>query len=297
MAIRFDLAKLEVLDQPVALVDNVIQAFSMAGGYHSRAGQSGISDTGSLIYAECGIPPDPKNSLVWVDQSGQEQPATTLQFAFHMPRLSPDGKRIAYITTGLEQQVWIYDLTKGTNSRLTREGRACWPIWTPDGTRVLFTWHKSLATNLFWQPYDGSSAMERLTSSENNHWPASWSPGGQILIFVQTPPGAGRLISTLDVRTGRVTPLPQLQPGTNPDLSPDGHWIAYDSNESKRDEVYVRPFPGLDRKYQVSNQGGTQPLWARNGKQLFYRRQDQVWAVTVRTDRKFTTSEPRLLFE
>ena len=297
MAVRFDPARLEV-GQPVALVENVMQGFHVAATNNTCAGQFGISDTGSLIYAAGGIVPDRKNSLVWVDQRGTERPAMALQFPFIAPRISPDGQRIAYATMGRESQVYVYDLVRGTNSRLTGEGIVIRPIWSPDGKRLLFGWKRSLTFSLFWQPYDGSSPMERLTTSEYEQWPGSWSSDGKTVALVEAHADTGSDIAVLDVPSGRVTPFLNSQSNESfPDFSPDGRWMAYTSDESKRDEVYVRAFPGPGMKEQVSSEGGKEPLWARNGKQLFYRRQDQVWVVDVRTDGGFALSKPRLLFE
>ena len=298
MAVRFDLARLEVIGQPAALVDNVMQAFHWSVYANTGAGQFGISDTGSLIYAAGGIVPDRKNSLVWVDQRGTEQPVTALQFPFLSPRFSPDGLRIAYATMGRESQVYVYDLVRGTNSRLTGEGIAIRPIWAPDGKRLLFGWKRSLAFSLFWQPYDGSSPMERLTSSEYEQWPGSWSSDGKTVALVEAHPDTGSDIAVLDVPSRRVTPFLNSEfDEAYPEFSPDGRWIAYTSDESERSEVYVRAFPGPGMKQQVSSEGGYEPLWARNGKQLFYRRQDKIWVVDVRTDGGFAMSKPRLLFE
>ena len=298
MAVRFDLARLETVGQPVALVENVMQAFGTNGNYNTGAGQFGISDAGSLIYATGGIVPDQKNSLVWVDQKGIEQPVTAIQFPFYSPRLSPDGQRIAYYTLGREVQVWVYDIGRGTNSRLTREGRVSAVIWTPEGKRLLFSWRRSLVQNLFWQPYDGSSPMERFTTSEFEQRPGSCSSDGKTVALVETHPDTGNDIAILDVPSGRVRPFLNSQLNErHPIFSPDSRWIAFASNESKSDEVYVRPFPGPGMKYQVSSEGGVEPLWARNGKQLFYRRQDQVWIVDVQTNGDFAISKPRLLFE
>jgi serine/threonine-protein kinase len=273
MAVRFDLARLRVIGQPFPLVENVMQAFSNDSGYNTGAGQFCISDTGSLIYAAGALPPPPNNSLVWMDQRGIEQPVTALQFPFSRPRLSPDGQRIAYHTSGQKRQVWVYDLGTGTNSPLTGEGLAFIPIWAPDGKRLLFGWQESRVSNLFWQPYDGSSPMERLTTSEHDQYVGSWAKDGKTVALVEWPLGANPDIAVLDVRSGRVTPFLNSQfMEMYPDFSPDGRWIAYTSDESKRDEVYVRPFPGPGMKYPVSNEGGVEPLWARNYKQLFYRR-------------------------
>jgi Tol biopolymer transport system component len=237
-----------------------------------------------------------------------EQPVTDQLLHYSLPRLSPDGRKIAYRTYGREWQVWVYDLNRGTTSRLTTEGRADYPTWAPDGKRLLFSWRESVAGNLFWQPYDGSSPMERLTTSERTQYAGSWSPDGKTVALVEESPeekmkiGYQWDINMLDVGTGRVTPF--LNSPFNeryPDFSPDGRWIAYTSDESNREEVYVRPFPGPGMKYLISSEGGREPLWAKDGKQLYYRRLDtepnQVWAVDVRTDGGFAAAKPRLLFD
>jgi Tol biopolymer transport system component len=300
MAVRFDLARLEVIGQPVALAENVMQAFSTADSFNTGAGQFGISDIGSLIYAPGVIVQDSRDSLVWVDQRGEEQPVTDLRFNCFAPRLSPDGQKIACATLGREGQVWVYDLATGTNSPLTAEGRANYPIWAPDGKRVLFSWHRSLADNLFWQPYDRSAPIERLTTSEYMQIPGSWSPDGKTVAFEEFLPDKGMYISMLEVSSGRVTPFlksPTPVDEMFPEFSPDGRWMAYSSNESKRFEIYVQPFPGPGMRYPVSSEGGVMPVWAKNGKQLYYIWQDQVWVVDVRTDGGFATSKPRLLFK
>jgi serine/threonine-protein kinase len=192
----------------------------------------------------------------------------------------------------------VYDLIRGTNSRLTGEGWSFYAIWTPDGKRLLFSWGKSTADSLFWLPYDGSSQMERLTTSENGQRPGSWSPDGKTLAFVDGHPDTGSDIALLDVSLKRVTSFINSQyEEWYPEISPDGRWMAYTSDESNRQEVYIRPFPGPGMKQQVSSEGGSEPLWARNGKQLFYRWLDQVWVVDVQVDGGLTTGKPRLLFE
>jgi Tol biopolymer transport system component len=298
MAVRFDAVNLKVVGQPSPIVDNVMQTFVAWGGNNTGAGQFSISDSGSLVYAAGGVLPDMQNSLVWVDQRGSEQPVAPLRFPFQAPRLSPDGQRIAYVTQGREWQVFIYDLNTDTNSRLTHEGMSARAIWTPDGERIIFHWRESSASNLFSQPYDGSSPMERLTTSDDPQYIGSWSSDGKTLALVESHSNAGHDIALLEISSGRMRPFLNSQFNeTFPEFSPDGRWIAYASDESGREEVYVRPFPAPGMKHQMSSQGGIQPLWARNGRQLFYRWKDQVWAVDIRTDGGFSTGKPRLLFE
>jgi serine/threonine protein kinase len=298
MAVRFDQAGLRIIGQPVALVENVRQTFSGNSGANTAAGQFAISETGSLIYAEGGIDKPLMNSLVWLDLTGIEQEVTPLRFPYEGPRLSPDGKRIAYLARIRNWQSYVYDLERNTNSRLIGEGVASFPIWSPDGNRLMFGWIRLRTQNLYQQEYDGSSPMERVTTSEFTQDAGSWSSDGQKVALVEAHPDTGNDIAILDTPSGLVTPFLDSQFDERyPDFSPNGHWIAYTSDESNRDEVYVRAFPGPGIKLQVSSQGGIQPLWARSGKQLFYRWGDQVWGVEVRTEGNFTVGKPHLLFE
>jgi Tol biopolymer transport system component len=305
MVVPFDLDRLEVTGQPVPAVANIAQALNISSlAYDTAAGQFSISASGSMVYAGGGIPPDSQNSLVWVDRQGKAETIAPFKAPFIAPRLSPDGQRIAYSTVGMERNAWIFDLNRGTATRLTSEGLAAWVIWTPDGQRVVFGWHKTLVRNIYWQPVDGSSPMERLTQSEYNQSPGSWSPDGKTLAFVEENPEGGYDIHLLNVRNRSVTPyLNSRFVKWYPDISPDGRWMAYASNESGRFEIYVQPFPAGGGKYQISDKGGVQPLWARNGKQLFYRsgaagtQLNQVWSVDVQTESGFSASKPKLVFE
>jgi serine/threonine-protein kinase len=299
MVVPFDPDKLKVSGQPVPAVANVMQALNTGdSGYDTAAGQFSISASGSLAYVPGGILPDRMNSLVWVDHKGEAVPIASFKAPFSAPRLSPDGRRIAYRTLARERHVWVYDLHRGTATRLTSEGAAGWVTWTPDGRRLVFEWMKALLGNIYWQPADGSAPMERLSQSEYGQRPGSWSPDGATLAFVQYHPDSGWDILLLHMRDRKVAPFlnSRFYEGC-PEFSPDGRWIAYASDESGRREVYVQPFPAREGKWQVSNEGGTEPLWSRNGRQLFYRRPDQVWAVDVQTGSGFAASRPRLLFE
>ena len=302
MIVPFDLERHEVTGQPVPALANVMQALNVLNDYYNTAaGQFSISDSGWLVYAEGGILPDMQASLVWVDQKGRAQPITSFKAWFFAPRLSPDGQQIAYTTLGRENRVWVYDLNRGTASQLTGEGKARFVNWIPDGKRVVFNWWESGQPNLYRQPADGSSAMEQLTTSDHYQAQGSCSPDGTTLAFVEWHPDTGGDIVLLDLRNRRRTPF--LNSRANefyPEFSPDGRWMAYTSDESGRNEVYVRPFPGPGGKWLISQEGGREPLWARNGKQLFFRSMDpwgQVWVVDVQTDGGFSASKPRLLFK
>jgi len=237
---------------------------------------------------------------VWVDHKGKAQAITAFKAPFYGPRLSPDGQRIVYVTAGREFQVWVYDVNRGTANRVTGEGRALQPEWTPDGKRLIFPWFKTGVANLYWQPADGSAAMERLTTSDYFQSSGSWSPDGATLALVEGHPDTGWDIFLLDLKSRRTTAF--LNSPTDeafPEFSPDGRWMAYASDESGRMEVYVRPFPGPGGKWLISQEGGIAPLWTRDGKQLFYYQADggQIWAVDIRTNGGFSASKPRLLFK
>jgi len=298
----FDLGRHEVMGQPVPAVANVMQALNISNGmWNTAAGQFSISNSGWLAYAEGGITADIQDSLVWLDQEGRAEPVASSEGPYFAPRLSPDGQRIAY--SGRERAVWVYDINRGMASRLTGEGEAGGVNWTPDGKRVVFSWFKSGPPNLYWQPADGSSAMERLTTSDYVQEPGSWSPDGTTLAFTEWhPEKSGNDILLLDVGSRRITPFLNSQANESwPAFSPDGRWIAYASNESgqKVNEVYIRPFPGPGGRWLVSHEGGTEPLWARDGKKVFYRSADgeQVWVVDIRTEGGVFPGKPRLLFK
>jgi len=307
LVVPFDLERLNIAGQPVPAAVNVAQALNTQNpAYDTAAGQYSISASGSLVYASGGILLDRQNSLVWVDRQGKAEPISSFKAPFSSPRLSPDGQRIAYLASGNERAVWVYDLSRGTTTRLTSEGVADSVAWSPDGRRAAVSWLKTGVPNIYCQPADGSSPMERLTKSDSAQFLGSWSPDGESLAFVEWNPETKLDIPLLNIRERRVTPF--LNSRFNemyPEFSPDGHWLAYVSDESGRLEVYVQPFPAGEGKWQISNEGGTEPLWARNGKQLFYRSAGgpltlasaQVWVVDVQTTSGFSASKPKLLFE
>jgi hypothetical protein len=302
MAVPFDPEKLQLTGQSVPTISKVMQAINIPNtAWGTAAGQFSVSNTGWLVYVSGGVAPPWQNSLVWVDRKANAQPVASFKAPFYAPRLSPDGQWIAYAAMRGEWQAWVYNLNRGTASMLTGEGQVAHVMWTPDGKRVVFNWWSSGQLNLYWQPADGSQPMERLTTSDYRQDPGSFSPDGTTLAFVECcRPDIDTDILLLDLRSRRVAPfLNTKSQETYPEISPDGRWITYVSDESGRMEVYIRPFPGPGGKWLISHQGGTEPLWARDGKQLFYRSLDyqQVWVVDVQTDGSLFASKPRPLFK
>jgi Tol biopolymer transport system component len=250
-----------------------------------------LSNTGSLMYA----PGDAGTTrLVWVSRQGVEQPITETPRRYQYPRLAPDGRRTAVATTG---DLWIQDIARATFTRLTSEqtvGNA-FPVWTPDGTRVLFR----TSTGMFGIASDGSGHPQAIAGALSGDIPCSVAPDGDTLAFIRQNAQTSRDVYVLSL-SGRSGPRPVVNTPAfdgGPQFSPDGHWMAYASDESGQMQVYVRPFPGPDRRWQVSTQGGTQPLWSRNGKEIFYRVGNKMMEVDVSAGGDLALSQPRQLFE
>jgi eukaryotic-like serine/threonine-protein kinase len=227
--------------------------------------------------------------------------------AYRGPRLSPDGRRVAVTIEEQESQVWLYDLSRETLTRLTFGGNTNNnPSWTPDGKRIAFESSKEGPLNVFWQLADGSGGLERLTTSEYVQVPHSWSPDGQLLAYIEVNPTTGYDIWMLrmgDPLTGSAQ-VRKTQPFLRtqfdeavPRFSPDGRWLAYVSNESGQSEIYVQPYPGPGGKWQISTEGGKEPVWNPNGRELFYRTGDKMMAVEIATQPSFSVGKARMLFE
>ncbi len=297
MAVTFDPSQLKVTGAPVQVLDGVMIA-PWSGAAHLA-----FSRAGSLVYVPGSAQPW-STSLLWVDRRGTAQPLTNDQRWFLNPSLSPDGQRLAIATVDATQDVWVYEFARGTMIRLTfGDSQNFGPVWTPDGKRVTYTSFKSGGMpNLVWKPADGSGPEEQLTTGNITCFIGSWSPDGKTLAFTRQEvrdQKAGADIWLLSI-AGERQSRPFIQTKFDefaPAFSPDGRPLAYVSDESGRKEVYVQSFPGPGVKRRVSTEGGVGPVWARNGRELFYRHGDKVMAVTVTLQPEFTASSPRALFE
>ncbi|HVS88108.1 MAG TPA: protein kinase [Candidatus Acidoferrum sp.] len=291
-AVPFDPQRLAITGAAVPVVESVLQSRI------SGAAQYSFSATGSLVYVPGGVQAD-QSRLAWVSRTGAEQPVAAPARAYLFPRLSPDGRRVAVAIEEQEAQIWLYDLSRETLTRFTFEGNANLnPAWTPDGKRIAFQSIREGAPNIFWQLADGSGGLERLTTSEQTHVPVSWSPDGQLLAFIEVNRTTGWDIWVLRLGDRKAQPfLRTLFNESAPRFSPDGRWLAYISNESGRYEIYVQPYPGPGGKWQISTEGGTEPAWNPNGRELFYRSGDKMMAVDIATQPGFTAGKPRVLFE
>jgi WD40 repeat protein len=286
MAVPFNPQRLVVSGVAVPVVEGVLQST------FSGAAQYSFSATGSLVYVPGSVQATQRR-LVWVSRSGAEQPVAAPARAYRGPRLSPDGGVVAVAVEGQETEVWLYNLSRDTLTRLTFQGSTNYnPVWTRDGKRIAFT---SVGQGLSWQPADGSGGPERL--SMLGGYPNSWSPNGQLLAFDDERSSTGRDIWVL--RLGDRTEDMFLGTPYNEgaaQFSPDGRWLAYASNESGHYEIYVQPYPGPGGKLQISTDGGGEPLWNPNGRELFYRSGNKMMAVEIATQPSFSAGKSKMLF-
>jgi Tol biopolymer transport system component len=300
MAVPFDARRLEFTGAPVLVVEGVFQS------QVSGVAEYSVSSTGSLVYVAGGIHAAQKR-LVWVSRTGVEQPLAAPAHSYVAPRLSPDGRRVAVAIQERDTQIWLYDLSRETLTPLTFEGDVnSSPTWTPDGKRIAFTSTKDGPLNIFWQLADGSGGLEKLNTSENAQIPMSWSPDGKLLAFLEVDPTTGYDIGVLrldepSAGSGQGRKSEQFLrtrfSESVPRFSPDGRWLAYISDESGRYEIYVQPYPGPGGKRQISAEGGTEPVWNPNGRELFYRSGEKMMSVEVTTQPSFAAGKPRMLFE
>jgi serine/threonine-protein kinase len=288
MAVRFDAAARSARGGPVPLVEGV----NRAGSGNANAD---VSRNGTLVYL-AGSNEFPRN-LVWVDRKGREEVIRAEPRYYYTPRLSPDGKRIVVYVNDANSDLWVWDLERATLTRLTdMPSTELYGVWTRDGGRVIFNSSHEGTRALYWRASDGIGAVERLLQSPKPLWPMSLTPDGGRLVYVQGDYFSGEAdlhVLTLDGER-RSEPLIVTEFNeSEAELSPDGRWLAYQSNASGRHEVYVQPFPTVDqRRWPISTAGGGEPLWSRDGRELFYRTEAGVMAVSVSTTSGFAAGTP-----
>jgi serine/threonine-protein kinase len=288
-AVPFDVDTQTIGSNATPVLQGVLQT-AVGFPYYS------FSNTGTLVYVSgtAGI----RRNLVWVARDGSEQPLSAPVHEYDWPRLSSDGKRIALEISG---QTWTYDTTRDTLTRVTFDGtQNDAPTWSPDGTRLAVRSNREGAPgSIFWQMADGSGGQERLsTSTQVSDTPMSFSPDGRLIAFFRTDPKTQRDIWIASVKDHTRT-LFLGTPATEgaPRFSPDGKWIAYVSDESGRPEIYVQPYPRGGGKWQISTDGGVEPAWNANGRELFYRTANKMMAVQITTQPTFAAGRPTMLFE
>jgi eukaryotic-like serine/threonine-protein kinase len=262
----FDFQKQELSGNPFPVAEQAVFDISIAPGFSASTGIVAYR-TGSISRAR---------QLAWLDRSGKSVGTIGAPDSADMTNveLSPDGKRIAVwrVVNG-NADVWLIDAARGVPTRFTFDAATdSYPVWSSDGNRVVFASTRKGPFNLYLKLSSGAGADELLLESDQGKVPTDWSVDGRFLLFRSNDPQTGFDLWVLPL-SGDKKPIPFLKtPFVERDgqFSPDGKWIAYQSNESGRFEIYVQPFPGPGGKFQISATGGAQPRWDKNGREVFY---------------------------
>jgi Tol biopolymer transport system component len=287
-AIRFDLHRGTVVGDPVSLIEHV----AIAG--EGKANLS-LTESGTLVYLQSTAADRAGFTLVWVDRDGHEEPIAAPPRAYVGPRISPDGNRIAVEIRDQENDIWLWDLPRQALTRLTFDPAIDRdPVWTPDGRQIIFASSRTGAFDLYARAADGTGTDVRLTASTNSEYAAQVTPDGLFIIGYEVRPrtafdvvrfalsghpGAGGVVTRSEFL------IETSADDRNAELSPNGRYLAYQSNESGQFEIYVRPYPQIGSgRWQVSASFGKGPTWARNGRELFYMdRTNHLMTVPVDT--------------
>jgi serine/threonine-protein kinase len=314
-AAPFDAARLEVVGAPVIVVEDIMHAEAgRNSGLNTGTAQFSVSASGALAYVPGGVFPEDEFSLTWVDGSGKAEPLSLPPAQYVHPRISPDGRRLAYVTgtAGLGTgQIWVYDIAREVPVRLAGAGDAFAPVWSPDGTRLAFS---RVGGGLYWTYADGRGSPQLIGSTDGTFGvlmqPSSWSSGDVLAFVGPAGPRAPQAIWTVRMDGASEPALftsTESVAARHPVFSPDGRWVAYSASEpggAGPSDVYVRPFPEGAPLQRISLEGGREPTWSGDGRQLFYTvpvglRQGNrpMMVVDVATEPVFTPSRARLLFE
>ena len=295
--VAFDLERLEVVGTPIPVVPQVV---TLPNG----TAEFDVADNGTLVYVPGGAVA-PARTLVWVDRQGREAAINVPGRAYVAPRLSPDGARVALEVRDQNNDIWVFDFARETLTRVTFDpGLEAAPTWMPDGRRMVFSSQPNEgAASLFWQAADGTGTAERLTENPSRmiQFPSAVSPDGTRVLFTQGGNATATDVMSLTLdKDHRVQPVVQTQfAELNGEISPDGRWLAYQSNDSGQVQIFVVPFPNVNTgRWQVSIGGGTRPLWARNGQELFYLTPDAtLMSMPVARGTTWTPATPEKLID
>jgi serine/threonine protein kinase/Tol biopolymer transport system component len=296
-AIPFDLNKLEVSGGPFSVIEGVQRA--------------AVSGSGTLVYTPVApTPAEGAQTLVWVNREGKEEPLAAPANNYAQPKISPDGRRIALaIGPMLNEDIYIWDIIRKTMTRLTFDkSREMVPVWTPDSKRIVYhSQHENATTGgVYWKAADGTGEVEKLCSApDRTIFPWSLSTDGKSLLMQELISNVHADIGLLSMEGDHVRKLllHSEYSQAQPEISPDGRWLAYSSTESTgvalKGEVYVRPFPEVDKgKWQISTKGANSPIWSPDGRELFYLDEDGfAMAVSVETKPAISFGTPKVLFK
>jgi len=296
-AVAFDLGRLEVVGTPAPVLEGVVTTLT-------GAADAAVAANGSLAYAPGvgGFGGQPQ-SVVSVDRQGRASPLSSLPLdSYRDVRVSPDGTRLALAT---QDDVWIYDRARATLSRLTTDTASdTRPLWTPDSQRIVFTSNRAGYRELFWRPADGTGSEDRLLARAKDLIDLradGWSADGKHLLFTEVSPTFQGAIGQIAIERPSDAKMLVKSEFYNdfPGVSPDGRWMAYESNVSGQYEIYVERYPELGHRQPISTGGGRLPLWSRDGRELFFSSLDnrQMLTVPVQSGTTLVAGQSRVLFE
>jgi eukaryotic-like serine/threonine-protein kinase len=290
-AVPFDLASHTVTGDAQPVIESVMM--NESDGRTAFA----VSSTG-LAASVATVEGLDRRRLVWVSLDGKVTPVPVPERAYEHPRISPDGRKVALTIRESDPDVWVIDLARYTLTRLTTEaGEDESPVWTPDSRRVTFASSREGGRVTAWKAADGSTPEEMLFASPRHQHLGGWTPDGQKLLSEEGV-STGYDLFVGDMTSKKTEPfLVSRFSKTGAQLSPDGRWVAYGSNESGRTEIYVHAFAGQGGRLQVSTEGGIEPRWAPDGRALYFRDGDRMMAVPLETGAALNPGTPRVLFE
>jgi serine/threonine-protein kinase len=292
LAVPFDVRRRETTGTAFEVQDGVMMS------RNTGAADYALSKRGDLAYVP-GLAEGGRRTLVWVDRAGKAEPLPLPPASYLYPRISPDGLSLAVEIEGPNHDFYFWDFKRTVLSKITTDGLSHDPVWSPDGVRLAFRSWQAGGMTMWWMRSDRSGPPERLDPAGTRQSPVSFSPDGKFLAFDQKDPETREDVWALPLEGSRQPQrIAQTQFGEGSvKFSPDGRWVAYSSNESGRPEIYVQAFPGPGLKLQISNGGGTDPVWRPTGGELYYRAQNKMMVVAVTTSPNFKASAPRQLWE
>ncbi|MCL4522995.1 MAG: serine/threonine-protein kinase [Acidobacteria bacterium] len=291
-AIAFDADKLECRGESSPVLQGV------QGNVTTGAVSFAVSSSGSLVYMP-GVGGQAERKLIWFDRQGKVEALPAPLRAYADPQLSPDGRRLAVaVVSGRNSAVWTYDIERNSLNRLTFDISIS-PLWSPDGKRIAYlSQQPGRPTRIEWKLADGSGESETLWEPPNPGNPSSFTPDGKWLaVAMENAQNQGDIFVVPLHGDRKAQPFVSGPAGeVHPAFSPDGRWLAYESGETGRSEIYVKPFPAAAGRWQVSFEGGLEPRWASGGKELFFRSAPGLMSVSVETSSSaFRAGTPQLV--